>query len=468
MKFTANLLKNGMIYYLTSVFLIACQPQDTIKNGRVLKNFRILTLENENILEDNVMIIGSDTILDILSEKEFHKRYNVPDSLVINGKGKYIMPSFHEMHAHLQPRNPNHKKYLRHYLAYGITDMRIMAGSEQLLSWKDSIGKGLILGPDLKVAGPLIDGEKPLWGKNHDGPVVSDVTKIDSIISDQEAKGYDLIKLYERLPKQVYLEFLKAAQERGIRVAGHIPFSLLSEPNLTELFNERSPSLEHFKNFGPLVTKQDIKKTEQPDDLFYYGYELALDPDPIKVRKVVEEINNSNTWICPTSVLWRNSSDSLMIAEIIDGDPFQRLDNGLKNWWLSTRGNTNTNQDVNDLTELFLREMARQNVKLLVGTDFPNPFLVPGYSVHQEIHILVEMGYSNIEALKAATIYPALYWNEMEHKGYIRPGRIANLLILKQNPLEKIENTLTIEHVIHKGQFLQPRELLKEKSLPAF
>lgn len=460
MKSICCLFNKVAIFCLVSLLLVSCHTPEIETEGIVFKNFKIISLNDDNILENHVLIIRSDSILDILSDEEFHRHYHFPDSLIVDGAGKYILPSFHEMHAHLQPGNPNHKNYLKHYLAYGITDMRVMAGSDELLSWKDSIQKGMLLGPELKVAGPLIDGNQPLWGTSHNGPVVSDRTKVDSIVYDHKLKGYDLIKLYERLSKEVYFEFLKAAQKHQIKVAGHIPFSLLNEPEMSELFNERSPSFEHFKNFGPLVTKEEINKIEQPKDLGYYGYELAANPDPVKIRRVVEAIKASNTWICPTAVLWRNSSDRQRIAGIVEGAPFQRLDNGLKNWWISTKENTQRNKDVNQLTALFLREMARQKVKLMVGTDFPNPFLIPGYSVHQEIHTLVAMGYSNLEALKAATIYPAEYWGQIDKKGPLKIGRTANLIILRENPLDDIKNTLSIDEVIYKGQHYQSRVLL--------
>ncbi len=452
-----NLLTGMITFFLLS----ACTSPKKELEGRVFRNFNILTLENERILRDHVLVLQGDSISHLLPEEEFSQKYVFHDSLVIDGNGKYIMPSFHEMHAHFQPRNPNHKEYLKHYLGYGITDIRVMAGSEQLLSWKDSIQTGLLLGPSLKVAGPLIDGEKPLWGRNHDGPIVVNPNKIDSIITSHKAKGYDLIKLYERLSKEVYLEFLQSAKENDIRVAGHIPFAFLSKPNIEEVFTSISPSFEHFKNFGPFVTKEKIEEVDQPEDLDYYGYSLADNPDIRKISKVVSRIKEQGIWTCPTHVLWRNNADSILINNLTKSRPFQKIDSGLKNWWLSTKRYGKKDTEVNNLSRLFLQEMSRQNVKILAGTDFPNPFLVPGYSLHQEIHSFVEMGYSNLEALKSATIYPAEYWGQMDRRGYLQKGRIGNLIILKGNPLEEIKNTLSIDQVIYKGEILNPQELIK-------
>ncbi len=427
---------------------------------KALVNFRIITLQDEQVQTDKIVLLRNGKILKLISEEEFDD-YQLADSLVIDGHRKYLMPSFSEMHAHLQPKNPYYKRYLKDFLGYGVTRIRVMAGNKGLLTWRDSISKGLLVGPELKVAGPLIDGTPPLWGKSHDGPVTDEVSKVDSIVRMQKSQGYDLIKLYERLPEDVYFAFLKAAEKYNIRVAAHIPLKLLSEPDVKQVFNKHSPSFEHLKNFSPFVTTSEIKKIDAPDDYAYYGTELCKDPDASKVKDLVREIKANNIWICPTSVLWKNSSSKERIEKIMNTESFQRLDNGMKKWWLSTKDSAEGNVPMDELSNVFLEEMARQKVKLLAGTDFPNPFLIPGLSLHQEMQNLVKHGFSNLEALRAATIYPAQYLQEIYGTYYFTTGMEANFVILKKNPLKDIENTLTIEKVIFKGQFYYPETLLE-------
>lgn len=445
--------------FVLFILFAACKTPEKRSDLIALSNFKILNLADETVLRNEVVLLKEDSIFEILSEEEFKKNYILPDSAIVNGKGKYLMPSLVEMHAHFQPRNQHHKRYLQQYLSYGITQIRVMAGNEDLLSWKDSIAQNLIMGPDLKVAGPLIDGEKPLWGKFHDGPVITNTGHADSLISEIKAKGYDLVKLYERLPAKVYFEFIEAAKKQEMRVAAHIPFEVLTSAKTEEVFNTNSPSFEHFKNFGPLVTKNEVEKIAQPEDHIYYGYRLAEDPDLQKIYEVVKEIKQNQVWTSPTAVLWKNSSDSARIAAIMKTEAYKGLDEGMKNWWRSTIENQSRNMVLNRLNELLLKEMARQEVKLLVGTDFPNPFIIPGYAVHQEIHNLVDMGFSNLEALRAATIYPAQYWEEKDPAPYFTQGRLANFLILNKNPLEHIENTFSIHRVVKKGEFFSPKTL---------
>lgn len=424
---------------------------------KALINFKIITLQDEQIQNDKIVLLKGGNIFKLISKKELED-YQIADSLVIDGHGQFLMPSFSEMHAHLQPKNPSHKQYLKDFLGYGITRIRVMAGNENLLAWRDSISDKLLLGPELKVAGPLIDGTPPLWGKAHDGPVVNEVKEVDSIVRMQKSQGYDLIKLYERLPEEVYFAFLKAAEKYNIRVAAHIPLALLANPDVKEVFNEQSPSFEHLKNFGTFVTNSEIKKVEVPDDYNYYGTEMSKDSDPSKVRAVVQEIKENNIWICPTSVLWKNSSHKELIEKLIETEAFARMDGGLKNWWLSVKDRSKRNVPLDKFSNKFLKEMALQKIKVLAGTDFPNPFLIPGLSLHQEMQNLVNNGFSNLEALRAATIYPAQYWGQIHGNDYFVRGMDANFVILKKNPLKEIKNTLSIEKVVYRGEFYLPED----------
>lgn len=456
----------NIIFFKISIFIIGLSgffihSREIYKTQvKALVNYKIITLQDEQVETDKIILLKNGKIFKFISEEEF-EGYQIADSLVIDGHGQFLMPSFSEMHAHLQPHNLSHKQYLKDFLGYGITRIRVMAGNGNLLAWRDSISDKLLLGPELKVAGPLIDGTPPLWGKAHDGPVVDEVNKVDSIVRIQKSQGYDLIKLYERLPGDVYFAFLKAAEKHDIKVAAHIPLALLSKPKIKQVFNKESPSFEHLKNFGPFVTCSEIQKVEAPDDYNYYGTELSKDPNASQVKQVVHEIKSNKIWICPTSVLWKNSSHKDEIEKLVKTEAFERMDQGLKNWWLSSKDSGQRNAPLDELSNVFLEEMAHQKVKVLAGTDFPNPFLIPGMSLHQEIQNLVEHGFSNLEALRAATIYPSQYWEEIQGTDYFIRGMDANFVVLKKNPLKEIENTLSIENVIFKGKFFQPQDLFR-------
>ena len=97
-------------------------------------------------------------------------------------------------------------------------------------------------------------------------------------------------------------------------------------------------------------------------------------------------------------------------------------------------------------------KMNKKGVKFLAGTDFPNPFVFPGFSLHDELSLMVKGGMPVIDALRTATIYPAIFMNKKADFGTVETGKLANLILLNKNPLENIENTKTIETVIVRGK----------------
>ena len=267
-------------------------------------------------------------------------------------------------------------------------------------------------------------------------------------------------KAYERVPKTKYLQLLKICKEKNIKLASHIPYEFCKDQDLDNLLDSELQCFEHLINFGAFVTSDSIKKVSAPDNTKYYGYDVIANLDSLKVVDLVKKVKTKNIWMCPTSVLWTNPGDTTAINVLVKQKEFIRLDQGLRNWWLSTKGDYARSQSAGVLNDILLKELARQNVKILAGTDFPNPFLIPGYSLHQEIANIARVGYGNLEALKSATVYPAQYWNEKRQTGHLEKGTKANFIILDKNPLQNIENTLSIQQTVFNGQLYHKDKLL--------
>ena len=117
------------------------------------------------------------------------------------------------------------------------------------------------------------------------------------------------------------------------------------------------------------------------------------------------------------------------------------------------------NQKRYDKEMTLLGDMQDKGVKFLVGTDYANPFCYPGFSMHEEMQILVDGGFSNFEALQAATYNPALFFKKTDSMGTVDDGKVANLVLLNENPLENISNTRSIEAVFLKGAFMNREKL---------
>jgi imidazolonepropionase-like amidohydrolase len=105
--------------------------------------------------------------------------------------------------------------------------------------------------------------------------------------------------------------------------------------------------------------------------------------------------------------------------------------------------------------------LHRAGIPILAGTDAPEPFVTPGFSLHQELELLVASGLSPAAALQAATINNARIVNQGDKLGRIEPGMIADLVILRADPLTDIRRTRQIEHVVHDGQVVNPADILR-------
>jgi imidazolonepropionase-like amidohydrolase len=115
---------------------------------------------------------------------------------------------------------------------------------------------------------------------------------------------------------------------------------------------------------------------------------------------------------------------------------------------------------IKHLLELSLiGKMNEKGVKFLAGTDCPNPYIFPGFSLHDELSLLVKGGMPALDALKSATINPAIFMNKENDFGSIEVGKMASLVLLNKNPLENIENTKTIETVIVRGKVYSKKAL---------
>jgi imidazolonepropionase-like amidohydrolase len=105
--------------------------------------------------------------------------------------------------------------------------------------------------------------------------------------------------------------------------------------------------------------------------------------------------------------------------------------------------------------------MNKKGVKLLAGTDFPNPYVFPGFSLHDELALMVKGGMSAVDALKSATLNAAIFMNKENDFGSVEVGKLASLVLLNKNPLENIENTKSIDAVILHGRVINRTALDK-------
>ncbi|MEO8446411.1 MAG: amidohydrolase family protein [bacterium] len=460
------------------VHIISGYSQE-LKGDLIIKNVNVLNVVDGTVSASMDIVIVKDVISEILKYNN-GTTYNASE--VINGEGQYLIPGLWDMHVHSWWAYENFFPML---LVNGVTGVREMWGEQKEVDKiRSGINSGAILGPDINSAGAIIDGIPPLW----EGSDSADTPeKGRELVRKQKGEGADFIKVYSFLERDVYFAIADECKIQGITFGGHIPFRI----SLEEAVNAGQISLEHFFGILEFCSSEKeflypaMQSKEKNDTLFdARKYSTFLNRmkfetetfDKSKLPELIELLSRSNSWLCPTLVttegsINRSKPDYKPIEEIKYMPEF-----AVDNWKPKVdttkkdlqKKNTQIENDWYDLTTTIFRAMKDGNVKFLAGTDFPNPYCYPGYSLHEELRLFVEKcGFTPLEALQTATINPAVFLEMDKVLGSVEVNKKANLLLLGSNPLENINNTKNIKAVILRGKFYSEAALKDSLELKA-
>lgn len=394
---------------------------------------------------------------------------------VVDATGKFLIPGLWDMHVHISDKN-----FLSLFIANGITGVRDMGGSpgefEQLRQWRQEILNGTLIGPRIVAAGTHVDGPEPI-GRPHSINVASEEEARQAVAALKQ-RGAEFVKVYSMLPREPYFALADEAKRRGLPLAGHVPFSI----SAAEASDAGQNSMEHL--FGVLSacsTRQVELRDEAMTAIATLGFSAfiraeihaqmrALDTyDGKKAATLFARLARNETWQVPTLVGWRNLSAT-------DDHPFttdvrlKYLPATKRESWQAQRANflkTLPAEYLAHRAKLFHRQlefvgaMHRAGVGFLAGTDTAALYVFPGFSLHDELVLLVKAGLTPMAVLQAATRNPAKYLGKLDVIGTIERGKIADLVLLEANPLEDIRHAQKIAAVVVGGKLI-PKAGLQE------
>lgn len=404
----------------------------------IIQNVNILTMKDSKLITNQSVLIDNGIIQEIGTDIQN------PKAAIIDGTGKFLMPGLTDMHVHLFERHPLKSTWMILLLINGVTSVRDMCGEPGKIQLRNKIKRNEILAPNLYQAGPIIDGAKDNFGLLD---YASSPEQGREIVIRQKKSGYDFIKVYDGLTKETYLAIVEEAQKQGMLVAGHLPDNI----SLEEALKVNHSSIEHLTGYFEWKDKQ--VSVSVPDN---YASLTA----------------NADVWICPTiynhymNGSRKGASDMMSYAETSG-----LLPNDLKEIW-KKRMNNNS-REVIEIVDKYgasnfesLRKIVltlyNSKAKLIAGTDAGNlPLLIPGYSLHQELRILNEVGIPPYEVLKMATVNAALALNKDTEFGTIEVGKRADLLLLHSNPLDNLTNLQNKSGLMIRGIWLSEKEIEK-------
>jgi imidazolonepropionase-like amidohydrolase len=435
----------------------------------VISHVAIVGLDDRGPLRDASVVIRDGRIVAVGTSGEAA----VPEGAkTIDGSGKFLIPGLWDMHVHF-----SNQASMPLFLANGVTGVRVMWGNPSFgfpmgpyhFRWRSEIEDGKLVGPRMVVASNIFDGPKPIWPSSLG---LETPEQARQAVRKAKADGADFVKVYSKLSPEVFRAIADECKTQKIDFAGHIPSSVsareasdLGQKTFEHLYGvladcssrrdeilaKRAALSASGKNLSPFQ-----KETAELDRQSRETFDEALAAD------LFAKLKANGTWQCPTLSVLR------AIASL-DDDAF-RNDSRLKYVDAMTRSRWNPKNDFR-LKSMTKEDFARQKtnfdraldcvgrlhraaVPILAGTDELNPYIFPGFSLHDELALLVRAGLSPRDALRAATINPAKFLGKEAMLGTVEVGKAADLVLLDADPMADITNTTKIRAVIVRGRLL--------------
>lgn len=404
-------------------------------------------------------------------------------ALIVDSHGKYLIPGLWDMHTH--NFFGSNSSFYSLYIANGVTGVRDMGGE-----WKyfDPVARaerekvplnGRWPAPRIVAAGVILDGNPPVHPSN---VVVTNAHEAHTAVDSVKQHGADFIKVYEMLSRPSYLAIVADAKRQDLPFAGHVPIAV----GAAAASDAGQHSIEHSDGVL-LATSRDeahlrgkmlitLATTKLSYSLVNTTEIASLDSHSDgKAADLFARFVRNGTWICPTLV----AEKRLLLGEKSDAvvqTAYRYVPGMAKGFWtaadqlIASETPKAMGQRIFAGYVALVPAMQRAGIGLLAGTDTTNPWLVPGFSLHEELALLVQAGLTPMETLQAATINPARYLGRQRELGTVEKGKLADLVLLDANPLADIHNTTKIATVVANGRYLsrdQLQAMLAEIAKPA-
>ena len=449
-------LASYSLLILFSSAVLASAQGDSVAQGSgpiYITHVTVIDTETGRELRDQTVVISGDRISGVKSSQKVKP---LAGSKVVDASGKFLIPGLWDMHVH----RAEYESTYAMYLVNGVTGIRDMAGPPDANKFRTELAAKTIDAPHTYLASPIIDGYPPRWP----GQIaVRNAEEARRVVDSQKHNGADFIKVYDRLSRESYFAIIDEARRQHIPVVGHVPFAI----SAWEASASGQISIEHLHAVPVACSSREAEIRAElvasPNNwkvwnrLYLEAYESYTDA---KCQRLFEEFRRNGTWSVPTLVVFRSAALS-HDPQFRNDDRLRYFGGQMRTWLARVSVAERTNFDDSDFAlerELFTRRKAlvgklfRGGVPLLAGTDTPNPWVFPGFGLHDELALLAESGVSPLGALQAATRNPALFLGATDKCGTVAPGKIADLVLLDADPLADIHNTTKIREVFLGGK----------------
>jgi len=409
-----------------------------------IKNVNIIPMTKENKIIENATVVIKDK--KILSINE-----SIPaGAKIIDGTGKWLIPGLIDMHVHNLSNGSFSQGYptrgstlifetqyqMTPYIANGVTTIFQLSGRLGNFSQRDEIANESVIGPRIAISA-VIDGKG-------DGIIATTPSDGRQSVRNAKGLGYRFIKVYTWLNEETFKAILDEAQKQKMKVVGHVPTVFAGKP-------AKNFFISHF---GLIAHAEELCK--QTED---YSYK--------KAQEFAHLAKENGTWLIPNLTNMVSIVEQAKSLESITSLPSLKYVHPLMQdkWITSNKFEGSSAKSIDyfqkqvDFNNLIVKAFKEAGVPMLAGTDAGISGVIWGFSLHNELKLLVDAGLTNEEALISATRLPAT-WLEIDDKiGTVEVGKFADLVLLDSNPLDDINNTRKISGVFVNGKWIDRNKI---------
>jgi len=418
----------------------------------MITNVSIISMLSNEVTPPQNVFIRDGKIIGLGIKPNWEKRPNV-----IDGTGKFLMPGLTEMHAHIPIARRDGDSMVMEtlflYLSQGVTNIRGMLGDPYHLELRKLANEGSILSPRIYTSSPSMNG-------NSIPTPAEAIAKVTQYKND----GYDFLKIHPGIKIEVWDALEKTANEVKMPFAGHVPV----EVGIRRALDSKYKTIDHLD--GYLEGLVPASKNVDPTKNGFFGYDFTDLTDESLIDDLVTKTLANDVAVVPTQTLFSRWFSATPTEELVNAFEMQYISPKQRYTWLTSKTRFTDNENFSkekwqrffNIRKKLLQVMDKKGVTFLLGSDAPQVFNVPGFSIHHEMEEMANAGISNFKILQSGTTNPADFFGATGDYGIIKEGAAADLILLNGNPLEDIGQSKNIVGVMLGKRWLNRAFIDKE------
>lgn len=409
-------------------------------------NVNVVPMSTETVLRAQTVVIDDGIIASIGAVDAIAVPQN---AFIVDGTDRYLLPGLAEMHAHVTG-NAEFERLATLFVANGVTSIRGMLGRATHLQLRDKLADGEVFGPRLITSGPSFNGRS-----------VNGASNAIAMVREQQRAGYDFAKIHPGLDADEFAAVAMTANEIGMPYAGHVPVAA----GVATALRLKMATIDHLD--GYFVALLPEKSSRSGGFGGFFDVMLADQIDARGIETIAKQTAAAGTWNVPTQTLIEQLINDTPVSQLKNRAEMRYVPKARVQDWVDRKQQQHSGRDFKpeiaaraiELRRQLILALHKAGAGLLLGSDAPQVFNVPGFSLHRELELLVTAGLSPYEALRTGTVNVAQFLSS--NGGVLATGKDADMLLLDANPLTDIRNSNRIHGVMLRGHWYPAVDLSK-------